>query len=357
MAGLCAAARARELGLDVVVLEKGGRAGGSMLLSSCVVWRHRTIEEFRAECPGGDGPLQTAVSERLDDGIAWLESLGATVVARDTGNPRTVGRRFDARSLTDALARAAGAVRLGYPLPVDEERPVVLATGGFAARLAREHNLLLRANRWSEGDGLEFARARGAASFGDLTEFYGRAMPVAAIAEADFVPAAQLYGRFAVVLDDHGRELQIPLTWSEVELAQELARAGGRGWLVVDGRALDQHVRERSVAQMVAAAEKAGGEVRRANAPEALGLGLAHSAALADPPFVAVRVQAGVTHTIGGLKIDAQARVLDGAGAPIPELYAAGADVGGISTGGYSSGLAAALVLGRIAAETAYACR
>jgi hypothetical protein len=32
-------------------------------------------------------------------------------------------------------------------------------------------------------------------------------------------------------------------------------------------------------------------------------------------------------------------------------LYAAGADVGGISGGGYSSGLAAALVFGRIAAE------
>ena len=34
-------------------------------------------------------------------------------------------------------------------------------------------------------------------------------------------------------------------------------------------------------------------------------------------------------------------------------LHAAGADVGGISGGGYSSGLAAALVFGRIAAEEA----
>ena len=36
-----------------------------------------------------------------------------------------------------------------------------------------------------------------------------------------------------------------------------------------------------------------------------------------------------------------------------PGVYAAGGDVGGIATGGYASGLAAALVLGRIAAETA----
>ena len=63
MAGLCAAARARELGLDVVVYEKGDRPGGSMLLSSCVVWRYRSFEEFRAECPGGDPELQRQVIE------------------------------------------------------------------------------------------------------------------------------------------------------------------------------------------------------------------------------------------------------------------------------------------------------
>jgi fumarate reductase flavoprotein subunit len=67
-----------------------------------------------------------------------------------------------------------------------------------------------------------------------------------------------------------------------------------------------------------------------------------------------VRVIAGITHTLGGLRIDPQARVLTATGA-VPGLYACGADVGGISSGGYSSGLAAALVFGRIAAETAAA--
>jgi hypothetical protein len=37
----------------------------------------------------------------------------------------------------------------------------------------------------------------------------------------------------------------------------------------------------------------------------------------------------------------------------VPDLFAAGADAGGISAGGYASGLAAAVVLGRVAAETA----
>src|SRR3954468_2954119 len=103
MAGLCAAARARELGVDAVVHEKGDRPGGSMLLSSCVVWRYREWQRFRAECPTGDPQLQRAVWEGLDDALAWLESLGAPVVVRETGNELTTGVRFDPRGLTSTL--------------------------------------------------------------------------------------------------------------------------------------------------------------------------------------------------------------------------------------------------------------
>ena len=67
----------------------------------------------------------------------------------------------------------------------------------------------------------------------------------------------------------------------------------------------------------------------------------------------AVHVAAGITHTIGGVRIDRQARVLREDSTPIDGLYAAGADAGGIATGGYASGLASALVFGRIAEETA----
>jgi succinate dehydrogenase/fumarate reductase flavoprotein subunit len=43
--------------------------------------------------------------------------------------------------------------------------------------------------------------------------------------------------------------------------------------------------------------------------------------------------------------------VLGHTGTPIEGLYAAGVDAGGWSTGGYASGLAAALVFGLAAAE------
>jgi fumarate reductase flavoprotein subunit len=54
-----------------------------------------------------------------------------------------------------------------------------------------------------------------------------------------------------------------------------------------------------------------------------------------------------VTHTIGGLQVDTAGRVCGAHG-----LWAAGVDAGGVATGGYSSGLAQALVLGLAAAES-----
>src|SRR5436190_15380080 len=87
MAGLVAAAEARSHGADVVVHEKLDRPGGSMRLSSGVVWRYRDFERFRAECPGGEEELQRVLHDRLDSDLDWLRSLGAPVVAEETQNP------------------------------------------------------------------------------------------------------------------------------------------------------------------------------------------------------------------------------------------------------------------------------
>jgi len=342
MAGLAAAARARELGAEPIVLEKGDRPGGSMLLSSGVIWRYRSLDDFRAECPGGDPELQRRIVEDLDEALEWLASIDAPVVD-NTGNPQTIGQRFQPESLTTALTRAAGHVHLSHAQGSDPqtglEGPVVLATGGFPVRLARERGLLLRANRWSLGDGLDLALGRGAATAGDLEEFYGRAMPAspAQIDEQDFVRLSQLYGRFADVVAETGEErFEGEPSWSETDLVQAIARwPGGRAWYRVHEDRLGERVRERTVAEMIEAARAAGAAVRE------------------EPPYVSVLVQASVTQTLGGLKIDERARVLGPDGSPVEGLFAAGADVGGISTGGYSSGLAAALVFGRIAAEEA----
>jgi fumarate reductase flavoprotein subunit len=339
MAGLCVAARARELGASVTVLEKGDRPGGSMLLSSGVIWRYRDFERFRAECPGGDRTLQRVIYERLDDAIGWLESIGAPVIERGTGNPGTAGMRFDTRGLTDALARRAGDIRLGEPLrSLPRETPVVLATGGFQGgrelvrRFVTPHadELRLRANHWSSGDGLELGTSAGASLTHGMDEFYGRNMPAppARVGERDFVALQQLYARHATVENERG-ERYLPRTWSEIDVVQWTARQPrARAWYVVEDEALAERVRDRTVGEMIEAARRAGGPVERRD------------------DRTRIEVVPGITATLGGIRIDAEARAADG-------VFACGCDAGGISTGGYSSGLAAALVLGRSAAENA----
>jgi succinate dehydrogenase/fumarate reductase flavoprotein subunit len=338
MGGLAAAARARELGADVVVYEKGTRPGGSMLLSSSVVWRYRDLERFRAECPGGDPELQRVVWEGLDEALAWLESLGAPVVARETGNPLTTGVRFDPKGLTGVLARRAGDVRLGEPLTeLPDGVPLVLATGGFQGdtELVRERitpeaeRLVLRANPWSAGDGLRLALEAGASESVGLEEFYGRNLAaVPQIAPRDFVPLAQVYARHARVENLDG-EVYEARTWSEIDVVQWTARQPeARARYVVPDAALGEAVRERTVGEVIEAAGAAGAPVERRDGE------------------TVVEVVAGITTTLGGIAIDARGRAADG-------LWAAGADAGGISTGGWSSALASALVFGRIAAEDA----
>jgi fumarate reductase flavoprotein subunit len=340
MAGLVAAAQARARGAKVEMYEKGDRCGGSMLLSSGVIWRHRDFERFREECPGGDEALQRALFERLDPDLAWLESLGVEPAERGTGNPATTGARFDTRALTDALLAAAGGkVRLGEPLDaVPDGTPVVLATGGFQADrdLVRRHvtpeadALLLRATPWSTGDGLRLGLEAGGDTSAGLDQFYGRNMPAppARIEERDFVPLAQLYARYATVRNRDG-DLFDTRTWSEIDVVQWTARQpGARAWYAVSEDALAERVREVSIGEMVSAAEAAGAPVERRDGE------------------VVVEVAAAITTTLGGLRIDARAQAA-------PGVFACGADAGGIATGGYASGLAAALVFGRIAADEA----
>jgi succinate dehydrogenase/fumarate reductase flavoprotein subunit len=330
MAGLVAAARARELGAEPVVYEKGTRAGGSMLLSSGFVWRYRSVETHLEQCPAADERLARTIVEEFDEALDWLESLGVRLLTRETGNELTVGARFDPRQLVEVLGRD---VRLGETT----DEPTILATGGFPVRLARERGLLLRANPWSEGDGLDLALERGAAASAGMDEFYGRNMPDRQeLREDDFRSASQLYARYAGIVSADGEEfLEGPPAWHESDVAQATAgQPGGRAWYLLTEKALRQRVRDRTVAEMVDAADPVPADHLPFAVPHSI--------------LVGVPVRAAVTFTIGGIVVDERARVVGADG-----LYAAGVDAGGWATGGYASGLATALVLGRIAAESA----
>ncbi|MDA0304821.1 MAG: FAD-dependent tricarballylate dehydrogenase TcuA [Proteobacteria bacterium] len=78
---------------------------------------------------------------------------------------------------------------------------------------------------------------------------------------------------------------------------------------------------------------------------------------LDDPPFHAYSVTGGITFTFGGLKIDADAKVIGGGGQPIPGLYTCGEMVGGLFHDNYGagSGLVSGATFGRIAGRSAAA--
>ena len=176
--------------------------------------------------------------------------------------------------------------------------------------------------------------------------------------------------------------------WSETALTEATARQPGlRAWYILDATALRECVRDRTVEEMVETARHVGGTVLQAESLDELAQRLAqrgvpqlnvlrtlneYNTAIAEgkggtlsprrsdpaapvqvPPFVAVEVAPAITHTIGGLAVDEGCRVLRRPDRPIRGLYAAGVEVGGVSVGGYTSGLAAALVFGKVAAESA----
>jgi succinate dehydrogenase/fumarate reductase flavoprotein subunit len=423
LAGLVATVRETQLGARVTLLEKGDRLGGSLTYSSGYVWSYKDLEIFRQEAPGGDPTLQRLILERLEESLGWLEDLGVTILNRETGNPLTFGARLDPKqtvaTLVQRITASEGRILMdtalegllkdpegrveGVRFASGEEHvteradAVILASGGFAGNpalveryiLRGPDRMQLRAHPWSTGDGFLAALEAGALTSAGLGEFYGRNLPAppARFSPDEFVEVSQLYGRYAVAINQNGeRFADEAADWSETALTQATARQPGlRAWYILDATGLRGRVRDRTVEEMVTAARHAGTTVLRAESLEELAARLAErgvdrenilrelsgfNAAVADgrggslspprsdpaapvqvPPFVAVEVASTITHTIGGLAVDSGCRVLRRTnGRPLPGLYAAGVEVGGVSVGGYTSGLAAALVFGRVAA-------
>jgi succinate dehydrogenase/fumarate reductase flavoprotein subunit len=317
-----------------------------------------------------------------------LEATGGemlTDTALETLLENTAGRVTGVRVSSSGETYAADAV--------------ILASGGFAGdpEMVGRHiiggpgRMRVRAHPRSTGDGFRAALQKGALASAGLDEFYGRNLPAppADFPPERFVEVSQLYGRYAVAVNASGeRYADESADWSETALTRATAHQPGLyAWYVLDTRGLEGRVRERTAKEMVEMAKSTGGTVIEAASLKELADRLAergvpretflrtleeYNAAVAGgdpcpprsgqawplrvPPFVAVKVAPSITHTVGGLAVDAGCRVLRGTDKlPIPGLYAAGVEVGGVSVGGYTSGLASALVFGGTAAESAIA--
>ena len=280
-----------------------------------------------------------------------------------------------------------------------EAHAVILADGGFQGdpELLRRHitpfpqMLKQRGAATGTGDGLSMAREAGAAT-SPLDCFYGHLLCRDAFSNDRVWPYPELdaIASAGIVVDRGGRRI-LDEGEGGIFMANGIARSPAplEASVVFDAQIWDGPGRSARIPANPELARAAGTIHRALAIPELArlagidGEGLALTLALynaacekgdfaalapsrsserywpmpiATPPFFAIPLCAGITYTMGGLKIDAAGRVLREDGQAIPGLYAAGSTTGGIDGGpyaGYVGGLAKAAVFGLRAAEDA----
>jgi succinate dehydrogenase/fumarate reductase flavoprotein subunit len=303
---------------------------------------------------------------------AWqqkIASAGGTIMV---GSP--------ARRLTaDRTGSVSGAVIEGQrEIHADA---VVLATGGFQGDpelLATfigpgADAMLVRSNTGSVGDGFRLGRDVGASASKCLDGFYGHLVPspLAELREAQFLSLTQYYSNHCILVNRLGLRFTDESLGDEVSNQATLRQPGSRAVLLCDERiraafAVTAPYPHGQAIDRIAAAREAGGRYASARTKEELvdvvaGWGVERKALAAtldpepliDPPFHALELQPAITFPFGGLRVDADGRVLDRDGRPVPGLFAAGADAGGLQDLRYVGGLALGLVFGPRAALTA----
>ena len=283
--------------------------------------------------------------------------------------------------LTDANGAAAGIKATGSTgeTVTVNAKAVVLTTGGFGANLDMvvkykpELKGFMTTNAAGiQGQGIEMAEAIGAATV-DMDQI--QIHPTVEANTAALITEG-LRGDGAVLINAEGKRFIDEVGTRDVVSAAEIAQTGSYSWLVVDQAMVDassviqgyikkgytvtgETYEELGKAMGVDAAafaetmDKWNGYVEAKNDPDFGRTSFANP--LNTAPYYAVKVTAGVHHTMGGLKINANTEVLNEKGEVIPGLFAAGEVTGGVHGANRLGGNAVAdfTVFGRIAGAAA----
>ena len=283
--------------------------------------------------------------------------------------------------LTDANGAAAGIKATGSTgeTVTVNAKAVVLTTGGFGANLDMvveykpELKGFMTTNAaGAQGQGIEMATAIGAGTV-DMDQI--QIHPTVEANTAALITEG-LRGDGAVLINAEGKRFIDEVGTRDVVSAAEIAQTGSYSWLVVDQAMVDassviqgyikkgytvtgETYEELGKAMGVDEAAFAetmktwNGYVEAKNDPDFGRTSFANK--LDTAPYYAIKVTAGVHHTMGGLTINTNTEVLKADGTVIPGLFAAGEVTGGVHGANRLGGNAVAdfTVFGRIAGKAA----
>ena len=283
--------------------------------------------------------------------------------------------------LTDANGAAVGVKATGASgeTVTVNAKAVVLTTGGFGANLDMvvkykpELKGFMTTNAAGiQGQGIEMAEAIGAATV-DMDQI--QIHPTVEANTAALITEG-LRGDGAVLINAEGKRFIDEVGTRDVVSAAEIAQTGSYSWLVVDQAMVDNssviqgYIKKgytvtgatyEELAKAMGVDEAAlaetmnnwNGYVEAKNDPDFGRTSFANP--LNTAPYYAIKVTAGVHHTMGGLKINPNTEVLNENGEVIPGLFAAGEVTGGVHGANRLGGNAVAdfTVFGRIAGAAA----
>ncbi|MDQ1058246.1 succinate dehydrogenase/fumarate reductase flavoprotein subunit [Arthrobacter globiformis] len=329
--------------------------------------------------------------------LAWCRDRIVAAGGEATAGAVVTGLVRNGCAVTGVLVRTADGRRIRY-----EAAAVVLASGGFQgdrAELTRSvgpnaDRLVLRSNPGSVGDGLRLARAAGTGGTTAMSTFYGHLLPypLPRFETEHYLPYSQYYSGSTVLVNLQGKRFADETDGDELLNQAVTFQPEARGILIFDEFVRSTEVLEEPfpglgrIDRLGIAIEAGGQHAVAQTLPELVNLvagwgverdqlsptldryaevagqgggtadGVTVSASARAPqdgPFYALMVQPSITFTFGGVRTNTRGEALDHDGAAVPGLFAAGADIGGLSNYGYAGGLAPGYITGRWAGTSA----
>ena len=285
--------------------------------------------------------------------------------------------------LTDADGKIAGVKAVGPDaMYTINAKAVILASGGFGANEAMYttyrpdlKGTVTTNAPGATGDGIVMAQALGA----DLVDIEQIQLHPTVEQTTSILITESVRGDGAILVNQGGVRFTNELLTRDAVSAAELAQEGSYAYIIFDQKlrdnlkAVEKYVKSGITVQadtIEGLAEQLGidpatlaktlndwNEIVKNQRDTQFGRTTGMKEDLTTAPYYAIKIAPGIHHTMGGVKINTAAEVINTEGAAIPGLFAAGEVCGGVHGGNRLGGNAVAdiVIFGRIAAESAMA--